>query len=385
MKTVFLPAQPFYRIGEAEGVYAARAAKGLILKKSGRYLDRYEKAEPQTLHYRLEFFKGDGPDEEQLELYEGAGWKLVSYCAYNGRAVFVSASPLAEELYSDPDSALAMLRRLRRVRLTDGIWVALFAVFEVWQLAGFGRSRGLYQMLAVSDSLIVMAALVAALLVCKGCYGIVRLSMLIHRLKRGEPIDHNARLSVVERVQRVLTLALYAALVVSVGALFVESYQASREHPLPEPSAGQVWFEAADLFENSHRMTAEESEHFYRSAENTIQYGGTWLYPEVYEIESFATCGPTADGRSLVICMLDVDCYRARNAELAEKLARDIMEHSIWLRDDEEAVLYEDDRFDLILGAQYDRAIVRGTRVYVVTCIESGGYWDSIYDLIMIK
>lgn len=385
MKTVFLPTQPFYRIGEAEGVYAARAAKGLILKKSGRYLDRYEKAAPRTLHYRLEFFKGEGPDEEQLELYEGAGWELVSYCAYNGRAMFVSASPLAEELYSDPEAELAMLRRLRRARLTDGIMVALCAVLEACQLSGFGR-HGLYQMLALSNSLVVMTALIAALLVCKGCYGVLRLSMLIGRIKRGLPIDHNARLSIIERVQRALTLALYAALLVSVGTLFLEAYQASKEHPLPEPSAGQVWFEAADLFEGSHRMTVDEREHFYlKNAENTIQYGGTWLYPESYEIESYATCGPVAEGYLADIRTLDVDCIRARNEVLAEKLAWDLIEHSIWLSDDEEPIRYEDDRFDLILGFRYDRVIVRGTRVYSVTCIESGGDWDSIYDLIDSK
>lgn len=45
IKTVFLPAQPFYRIGEAEGVYAARAARGLILKKAGRWFGRYERGE----------------------------------------------------------------------------------------------------------------------------------------------------------------------------------------------------------------------------------------------------------------------------------------------------------------------------------------------------
>lgn len=42
IKTVFLPAQPFYRIGEAEGVYAAR---GLILKKAGRWFDCSERGE----------------------------------------------------------------------------------------------------------------------------------------------------------------------------------------------------------------------------------------------------------------------------------------------------------------------------------------------------
>lgn len=388
MKTVFLPAQPFYRIGEAEGVYAARAAKGLILQKSGRYFDRYEKAAPQNLHYRLEFFKGAGPDEEQLELYEGAGWKLVSYCAYNGRAVFVSDSPLAEELYSDAESALAMLRRLRRVRLTDGILVALFTVLEACQLSGFGR-HGFYQMLALSNSLIVIAVLVAALLVCKGCYGIVRLSMLIGRIKRGLPIDHNARFSVVERMQRALTLTMYAALIVSFVTLFVEAYQVSEEHPLPEPSAGQPWFEAADLFEGSHRMTAAESEHFYlKGEENTIQYGGTWLYPESYEISSYATCGPIEEGYLADIRMLDVDCIRARNTELAEKLARDIAEHSIWLRKGEEPIVYADDRFDLILGAQFERVFVRGMHVYAVTCIEiseTTDYWDSISDLIDTK
>ena len=388
MKTVFLPTQPFYRIGEAEGVYAARASRGWVLKKSGRHFDRYEKAEPQTLHYRLEFFKGGGPDEEQLELYEGAGWKLVSYCAYNGRAVFVSASPLAEELYSDPNAELNMLRRLRRVRLTDGIMVALFAVLEACQLSGFGR-RGLYQMLAVSDSLLVIGVLIAALLVFKGCYGVARLSMLIRRIKRGVPLDHNARISPVERFQRTLTLSLTAALIVSFGTLFFEAYSVSKEHPLPEPAAGQPWFEAADLFEGSHRMTAAESEHFYiKGAENTIQYGGTWLYPESYEIESYAACGPVVEGYLGDIRMLDVDCIRARNEVLAEKLAWDIAGHSIWLRKDEAPAVYEDERFDLVLDAQFERVFVRGTRVYAVTCIENSetiDYWNILYDLVDAK
>ena len=385
MKTLFLPTQPFYRIGEAEGVYAARAAKGWILKKSGRYFDRYEKAEPQTLQYRLEFFKREGPDAEQLELYEGAGWKLVSHCAYNGRAVFVSASPLAEELYSDPDASLNMLRRLRWARLTDGIMVALFVALEACQLSGFGR-RGLWQMLAVSDSLLVIGVLIAALLVFKGCYGIVRLSILIRRIKRGRQIDHNARLSIVERFQRALTLGLTAALILSFGTLFVEAYQVSKEHPLPEPAAAQPWFEAAELFSGSHRMTADESAYFYiKGAQNTIQYGGTWLYPESYEIESYAACGPAIEGYLADIRMLDVDCIRARNEKLAEKLAWDIAAHSIWLSDDEEPMLQEDERFDLVLGVQFERVFVRGTCVYAVTCIEQSettDYWNILYDLI---
>ncbi|MBR3866663.1 MAG: hypothetical protein IKM54_02585, partial [Butyricicoccus sp.] len=265
------------------------------------------------------------------------------------------------------------------------IMVALFAMLEACQLSGFGRN-GLYQMLALSNSLLVMAALIAALLIFKGCYGIARLSMLIERIKRGEGIDHNARLSVVERFQRALTLTLYAALIVSVGTLFFEAYQVSKEYPLPEPAVDQPWFEAADLFADSHRMTAAESEHFYISgAENTIRYGGTWLYPESYEIESYATCGPVVEGHMADIRMLDVDCIRARDAELAEKLARDIIKNSIWLGDDEEPIVYEEERFDLVLGVQFDRVIVRGPFVYSVTCIEAGqttDYWDGIYDLI---
>lgn len=48
-------------------------------------------------------------------------------------------------------------------------------------------------------------------------------------------------------------------------------------------------------------------------------------------------------------------------------------------------MLHEDERFDLVLGAQFERVFVRGARVYAVTCIEQSettDYWDILYDLI---
>ena len=86
--------------------------------------------------------------------------------------------------------------------------------------------------------------------------------------------------------------------------------------------------------------------------------------------------------------MLDVDCIRARNEVLAEKLAWDIAGHSIWLRKDEAPAVYEDERFDLVLDAQFERVFVRGTRVYAVTCIENSetiDYWNILYDLVDAK
>lgn len=377
MKTVFMPAQPFYRIGEAEGVYAAHATRGLILKKAGRWFDRYEKGEPRKLHYRLEFFKGKGPDEERLELYEGAGWKLVSFCAYTGHAVFVSEAPLAEELYSDDASELVMLRRLRRARLVDGLLVAVILVLNAMQLTGFGRI-GFYQMLALSNCIVVFAALIFALLLLQGCYGICRLSMLIGRIKRGLPVDHNARLSKLERVQRTLCLTLTAAAVLTFGLLFVEAYQVSKEHPLPVSSAGQPWFEAADVFADSHRMMPAENP--YQGADNVISCGSTWLYPESYSVES-QTAGD--------IRLLYVDCYRARSEKLAEKLAWDVAKHSIWLGKDDAPTVEADERFDLVLRVRFDRVFRRGQYVYAVTCIETGEkgatYWDTIYDYIDLK
>ena len=381
MKTVFSPAQPFYRVGEAEAAYAASAARGMVLQKAGKRFDRYHKERPQKLRYRLEFFKGEGPDEEQLELYEGAGWKLVSAC--NGRAVFVTGDPDAPELYSDPDSELAMLRRLRRARLADGLATALAALVYGVQLSGFGR-YGFYQMLAASSCIVVLAFLVLALLLCQGVYGIVRLSRLIGRIKRGQSVPHDTPAAGLERAQRVLCLVLWAAAMVTAVLLVVEAWEGSRKHPLPESAAGAPWFEAADVLEGYHRMTTEEGEHYYISAENTIKQGGTWFCPVYCSVDSRAArndaAGDAFDGKSFYL-----DYYRARNAELAEKLAWDLAEHSIWRHKNNAPQVFEDDRFDLVLSvsSELQRIYLRGDQIYDVTYIGANGDWpDAIAQMV---
>lgn len=380
MKTVFSPAQPFYRIGEAEAAYAASAARGMVLQKAGKRFDRYHKERPQKLRYRLEFFQGEGPDEEQLELYEGAGWKLVSFC--NGRAVFVTGDPDAPELYSDPESELAMLRSLRRARLADGVSTALGAL--AYGLMLTVGDRGLYQVLAISNCIVVLAFLVLALLLCQGVYGIVRLSRLIGRIKRGQSVPHDTPAAGLERAQRVLCLVLWAAAMVTVVLLFVEAWEVSRKRPLPESAAGAPWFEAADVLEGYHRMTAEEGEHYYISAENTIKQGGTWFYPVYCSVDSYAArndaAGYSFDGRSFYL-----DYYRARNAELAEKLAWDLAEHSIWRHKNNAPQVLEDDRFDLVLSVstELQRIYLRGDQIYDVTYIGANGDWpDAIAQMV---
>ena len=62
---------------------------------------------------RTRFFRGDGPAEEQVAVYEDCGWKYVT----SSGLIHVFSSPAgsdAPEFYADPAQQALTLRALRR-------------------------------------------------------------------------------------------------------------------------------------------------------------------------------------------------------------------------------------------------------------------------------
>lgn len=118
-----------WAIRETQEYYARMAAKGWMLDERGTRWDRYVRSEPQTLQFWLEFTQSakgrsafDDPDripEEQLQLYEDCGWKLIA----ESNSVHVFAAPAQDTIpqpydMGDPQQD-AMLQQLQRFYRKD--------------------------------------------------------------------------------------------------------------------------------------------------------------------------------------------------------------------------------------------------------------------------
>lgn len=142
MKRVYRISLPAWAVAEREEYYAQMAARGLLVRRCGMFLTRFERGEAALRIYRLDAApqRSTEPPEEQRRLYEEGGWQFV--CKSDWFNLY-AAAPGTTELHTDPQWQSETLTPVRRSLRNDVIAKALYAVFWVVTLfAGrlaFGR------------------------------------------------------------------------------------------------------------------------------------------------------------------------------------------------------------------------------------------------------
>ena len=141
MKYKLLIHPPEYALARTEAFYERQASMGWLLKSRNLSFSLFEKGEPQSLHYRVEFAaKRDGSihsgitlPEDQVAWYEACGWHLVTSSGY----VNLFCAPDTTdpgELYNEPEQQAATLvfarKRSAQAAIAAVFYLAIILLFH---------------------------------------------------------------------------------------------------------------------------------------------------------------------------------------------------------------------------------------------------------------
>lgn len=308
-----------YELGENEKFYSDMEAKGWRLVKRGRYLSRFKPVEPSNARYRIEvytppFLEDRTLPEGQIAVYEDCGWEYVA--DYSFLHIFRAPEGSdAPEFYTDPAQQAATLKKVRR----DLWWsIAMSAVMLGLFALPFGRSAAGHIKRAVQvPTLYAFYALWLVWALWQMVWGTWKINRIYYRLKKGRPMDHAPKGNrVLHKLlnQGLLGLSLLC-LLLTAGQLII-----TRSDDLPLRPDGP-YIVLSDLGYEGERGAL-----FYRDRESGITHTRSLLsdYWEVFEI-----IDRPGDHQAWMYQYV----YRLRFPGMAVKLARALMEDSVFARD----------------------------------------------------
>lgn len=117
MRAIRLISSEIYAPHSAQAYFEEMERKGFRLDAAGSLLLYFDRAEPRTMHYRLEYDTGDLP-EELLAQYRDCGW---AYAAQVGRRIHIFRAP--EGTPCPSDSGADGYRRYFRQSMWTGSWI----------------------------------------------------------------------------------------------------------------------------------------------------------------------------------------------------------------------------------------------------------------------
>jgi hypothetical protein len=105
-----------------------------FVKVSGLGMYHFEKCQPQSVAYRLDYNKeGLAHKEEYVKLYSDCGWEYIQdYAGYSYFRKAVSEHEETEEIFCDQDSKMEMMERVLKGRMTP-----LLVIFSATLLPQF--------------------------------------------------------------------------------------------------------------------------------------------------------------------------------------------------------------------------------------------------------
>ncbi|WP_291244946.1 DUF2812 domain-containing protein [Fournierella sp.] len=232
MKRVYRISLPAWAIAEREEYYAQMAARGLLVRRCGTFLTRFERGEPSQRIYRLDAApqRSTEPPEEQRRLYEEGGWQFV--CKSDWFNLY-AAAPGTTELHTDPEWQSETLTPVRRSLRNDVIAKALYAVFWVAMLfAGrlaFGRDMTIGDAVCLAfvqlGWILPMLLLFVLAMVASVAAAFVHFSHYLRCLRAGRrPESRQLRRSILlRRAESAVMVLLTAVLIVAFLSLLPRS------------------------------------------------------------------------------------------------------------------------------------------------------------------
>lgn len=345
-----------YELGENEKFYSDMEARGWRLVKRGKCLSRFEPVEPSNARYRIEVYappllEDQRLPEGQLAVYEDCGWEFVTDYGF----LYIFRAPEgsdAPEFYTDPAQQAATLKKVRR----DLWWsMALSAVMLGLFVLPLGRSAAEHIKRAVQiPALYAFYALGLAWALWQLVWGAWKINRIYYRLKKGRPMDHAPKGNrVLHKIlnQGLLCLSLLC-LLLTVGQLVV-----TRSDDLPLQPDGP-YIVLSDLGCEGERGTL-----FYRDRESDMTHTRSFLsdYWETFEIIDLP------DGNQAWMYQY---IYHLRFPGMADKLARALMEDSVFARDADSYRRIEAPGLDAAWATEgLELVAVKGDMVSYIECM----------------
>ncbi len=357
-----------YDVGRMERFYSRMAAKGWRLEKRGPYLSRFRRADPETLTCRIELSGVDGMPEEQIALYEDAGWQLAAHYQFIN-VFFAPSDSGAPEFYSDPAQQAATYTAIRKSYRNSfiGLFVYTLVYALLIFLGGYGGSLVRFfgnLQLAFFTYTMAMCAVLMLLLSCwyGQLHAVLCLRAVCRRMKSGKPFDHDRSLF---PPLRWIGYGLAAAVAV-LAALGVWEYISSRPYPMPQERDGPYLL-LSDLGYDGERTYTVRESNLSETAHGVTPLASWWDTQEFVELDN----GQTAAIYQLVL--------EVSSPEQAIDLAPALMETSTFRL---EFSPVEMDGLDAAWANELDLVAVKGNRVYSITRILPDGEARIILDAI---
>ncbi len=355
MKRTYRFHPPNYDVGRMEQFYARMAAKGWILDKRGVYLSRFRRSKPQELVCRIELSGAEGMPQEQMALYEEAGWQLAARLQFVN-VFFAPKGSGAPEFYSDPAQQGATYTALRRSYRNSFLSVLGYTVFYIL-LVFLGSYQGspLRFMAAVRIAFLTntlgMCAILLFLLLCwyQQLRAVVCLHTVCRRLKAGIPFDHDRSL-----LAPLGWIGWFlAACFVILAAFSVWEYTSSRPQAMPQ-SADGPYLTLSDLGYEGERTWVLRHENESEVAHGVTPLASWWDTQEFVKIHSDSQAA------------LYQKVFEVSDPAMARPLAFDLMETSTFHR---EFTSVQADGFDGVWQNDLELVAVKGCTVYSITYI----------------
>lgn len=272
-----------WHIEEQEAWFTDMAKQGWILEELGLWIATFVQADPQELSFRIEIAKKNkGIEDDRIQLYDDAGWRYVTSRRFIH--VFREKEPNeAIEIHTDPTLQAETVEVLKKSVLNNGIAVILLSLFVVFLLLFVNYNLSSYDLLRnqfVSDGIVFLVYLY---IVFNWGSGMVHITSLIKRLRKGIGFKHNHRFKQKIRRNKMIGAVIGMLLFMMIGIVIFDRPILNTESMYPEiPAAELPVISLTDIEDVDLKQVTYETNGIERKRENHYLEHSSILVPKQF-------------------------------------------------------------------------------------------------------
>ncbi|MBE6955513.1 MAG: DUF2812 domain-containing protein [Ruminococcaceae bacterium] len=299
----------------------ARAAKGWKLVSYTGKFPRFEKTTPFQARYRLDYHHDRNMDDEQVELYEAAGWEYVDTLGEQFY-IFVTKDPHAEELHTDPEMQAYAMRKLLRDHILGLVLATVVSVlYAIWMIHAINKQNTpVAELVRTGPGPILYAIATFGFLFYVQIAQAIRFIKIWRQLRRGE---HRPKEKSYRKAAFSDGLGWIVALVACFSWLIVDAMDPRirinnvADYPEPLPFLQLHEIEQKDNFEYDSSI--------YNGTDwaNYIESSSTPFAQQIMEAKQYGASTPTENGRD---SYLYTTYFHTAHEKLASRILYELMQ-----------------------------------------------------------
>lgn len=272
-----------------------RAAKGWKLVSYTGKFPKFEKTAPFKARYRLDYHHDRNMDDEQVALYEEAGWEFVDTLGEQF-FIFMTTDPHAEELHTDPEMQAYAMRKLMRDHVLGLVLAAVVLTLYIWWLVHEVNkvSTPVAELIRTGPGPILYGIATLGFLTYVQVSQAIRFIKIWKQLRRGE---HRPKEKSYRKAAFSDGLGWIVALVACFSWLIVDAMDPRTrinnvsDYPEPLPFLQLHEIEQKDNFEYDSTI--------YNGTDwaNYIEYSSTPFATQIMDAKQYGASTPTENGR----------------------------------------------------------------------------------------